>query len=73
MKKKMFCRLAILMAEKDARLSQRQLAKDTGLSPTTINKLFTNKFVRVDCRTIKVLCRYFKRDISDLFELREQT
>lgn len=72
MKRKMFCRLAILMAQKDARLSQRQLAKDTGLSPTTINKLFTNQFVRVDSNTIEVLCEYFGRNISDLFELREQ-
>lgn len=69
--KKMFCKLAILMAEKDARLSQRQLSRDTGLSPNTINKLFTNQFERVDVNTIEVLCNYLKRDIGDLFELRE--
>ena len=73
MKKKMFCRLAVLMAEKDARLSQRQLSRDTGLSPTTISKLFTNKFERVDVNTIEVLCHYLEKDVSDLFELREQT
>ena len=69
--KKMFCRLAVLMAEKDARLSQRQLSRDTSLSPTTINKLFTNQFTRVDVNTIEVLCCYFQKDISELFELRE--
>ncbi|OKH24487.1 transcriptional regulator [Hydrococcus rivularis NIES-593] len=69
--KKMFCRLAVLMAEKDPQLSQRQLAKETGLSSTTINRLFTNKFDRVDVRTIEILCSYLGRDVGDLFVLRE--
>lgn len=68
--KKMFCRLAVLMAEKDPLLSQRQLAKDTGLSPTTVHKLFTNKFERVDTHTVEALCEYFDKEISDLFVLR---
>ena len=67
----MFCRLAILMAEKDARLSQRQLSKDTKLSTNTVNKLFTNKFERVDANTVEVLCSYFKKDVGDLFEIRD--
>ena len=69
--KKMFCRLAILMAEKDARLSQRQLSRDTSLSPNTINKLFTNNFERVDANTVEVLCSYFNKDVGDLFEIRD--
>lgn len=69
--KKMYCRLAVLMAEKDPQLSQRQLAKETGLSSTTINRLFTNKFDRVDVNTIETLCDYLGREISDLFILRE--
>lgn len=68
--KKMFCRLAVLMAEKDPVLSQRQLAKDTGLSPTTVHKLFTNKFERVDTHTVETLCEYFDKEIGDLFVLR---
>ncbi|HHP7231642.1 MAG TPA: helix-turn-helix domain-containing protein [Xenococcaceae cyanobacterium] len=68
--KKMFCRLAVLMAEKDPRLSQRQLASETGLSPTTVHRLFTNKFERVDTKTIETLCSYFDKEIGDLFVLR---
>ena len=68
--KKVFCRLAVLMAEKDPQLSQRQLAEETGLSPTTVHRLFTNKFGRVDTNTIAVLCSYFDKDIGDLFVLR---
>ncbi|MEH2029822.1 MAG: helix-turn-helix domain-containing protein [Nostoc sp.] len=68
--KKMFCRLAVLMAEKDPQLSQRQLAKDTGLDITTINRLFTNNFSRVDVGTVEVLCNYFGRSVGELFEMR---
>jgi putative transcriptional regulator len=70
MNKKMFCRLAVLMAEKDPQLSQRQLAKETGLDITTINRLFTNNFSRVDVGTVEVLCNYFGREIGELFEMR---
>ena len=69
--KKMFCRLAVLMAEKDPQLSQRQLAKDTGLDITTINRLFTNNFSRVDVGTVENLCNYFGKNIGDLFDMRE--
>lgn len=67
----MYCRLAVLMAEKDPQLSQRQLAKDTGLDLTTINRLFTNKFSRVDVGTIETLCNYFDRNVGDLLEMRD--
>ena len=58
------------MAEKDPQLSQRQLARDTGLDVTTINRLFTNNFSRVDTSTVETLCNYFQKNVGDLFELR---
>ncbi len=67
----MYCRLAILMAEKNPQLSQRQLARETDLDITTINRLFTNNFSRVDTKTVEVLCDYFQKDVGDLFEVRE--
>lgn len=66
----MYCRLAILMAEKDPQLSQRQLSIDTGLDAMTINRLFTNRFNRVDVSTIEALCNYFGKDVGDLFDMR---
>jgi putative transcriptional regulator len=69
--KKMYCRLAVLMAEKNPQLSQRQLAEDTKLGVTTINRLFRNDFSRVDTNTIETLCLYFQCEIGDLFVLRE--
>lgn len=67
----MYCRLAVLMAEKNPQLSQRQLARETGLDITTINRLFTNNFSRVDTSTVETLCNYFGKDVGDLFEMRE--
>lgn len=69
----MFCRLAVLMAEKDSRLSQSQLAEETGLGATTVYRLFHNKFERVDKNTIEVLCRYFDKDVGDLFVMRSSS
>lgn len=66
----MFCRLAVLMSEKNPQLSQRQLARETGLDITTINRLYTNNFNRVDSNTIEVLCNYFQKNVGDLLEMR---
>lgn len=69
----MYCRLAILMAEKQPGMSQSQLCRETGLDKVTVNRLFTNKFKRVDTGTVEKLCKYFGRtSIADLFELREE-
>jgi putative transcriptional regulator len=67
---RVYCRLAVLMAEKNPQLSQRQLARDTGLDITTINRLFTNNFTRVDKSTIEILCDYFDKNVGDLFQIR---
>lgn len=67
----MYCRLAVLMAEKDPQLSQRRLSDETKLSITTINRLFTNRFDRVDVKTTETLCNYFGCQVGDLFVMRE--
>jgi putative transcriptional regulator len=69
--KKMMCRLAVLMAEKDPRLSQRRLAEDLGLGITTVGRLHNNKFDRVDKATIEKLCGYFDCSVGDLFVLKD--
>ncbi|BAZ11389.1 XRE family transcriptional regulator [Calothrix sp. NIES-4071] len=69
--KKVYCRLAVLMAEKDPQLSQKQLAEEVGLDITTINRLFTNNFSRVDIATVEALCNYFDKEVGELFEMRK--
>lgn len=70
----MYCRLAVLMAQKDQRLSQRQLALELNFSVTTINKLYNGRplTARIDPETVEIICHYFQCDINDLFELREE-
>jgi putative transcriptional regulator len=68
--RRMMCRLAVLMAEKDPRLSQRKLAEELGLAVTTVSRLHNNDFERIDKATVKKLCGYFGCSINDLFVLR---
>lgn len=67
----MYCRLAVLMAEKDPRLTQRRLSRETGLSVTTVNRLHNNEFERVDTSTVNTLCNYFGCEVGDLFVMKE--
>lgn len=67
----MHCRLAVLMAEKDPSLSQSRLSRETGLAIATVNKLFNNRFDRVDKHTVETLCSYFDVGVADLFILKE--
>lgn len=67
----MYCRLAVLMKERDTRLSQRELSRATGLSTATVNKLHNNEFDRVDAATINTLCNYFNCEVGDLFVMKE--
>lgn len=69
----MYCQLAVLMAQQDQRLSQRQLALQLGLSITTINKLYNGRplTARIEPSTVEKICNYFGCEISDLFVLRD--
>lgn len=71
--KTMFCRLAVLMAEKSPQLTQRQLARELGVGTATIGRLHNNNFERVDKQTIEKLCNYFDCRLDDLFVLVEAT
>jgi putative transcriptional regulator len=51
-------------------LDQKTLAAQTGLSPTTVGKLYRNHFDRIDNHTVTTLCKYFGlRKLDDLIEL----
>ena len=66
----MHCRLAVLMAERDPRMSQSELSRQTGLALTTINRLHNDNFTRIDTTTIETLCNYFSCELTDLFVLK---
>jgi putative transcriptional regulator len=61
-------KLPALMEQKG--IDQKSLAAATGLSPTTVGKLYRNHFDRIDNRTIIALCRFFGLvRLDDLIEL----
>lgn len=51
-------------------VDQKTIAAATGLSATTVGKLYRNHFDRIDNHTITSLCRYFDlKDLGQLIEL----
>lgn len=67
----MHCRLAVLMAEKDPKLTQRKLAQALGISLTTVNKLYNGRPLeaRIDPEVVEKVCDYFGCGVGDLFTL----
>ena len=53
----MRCYLQDLMEKRG--LDQKSLASATGLSSTTVNRLYKNRFDRIDVSTVVKLCDFF--------------
>jgi len=68
---KVHCKIKELMDAKG--IKQAHLAESTGLSPTTVGKLYRNQFERIDKATLITLCRFFQVGISELFEVEFET
>ncbi|GAB4378493.1 MAG: hypothetical protein Kow00121_30430 [Elainellaceae cyanobacterium] len=75
----MICRLSVLMDEwnashplSDERLTQTLLSKKTGISYTTVNKLFHNRFDRIDKKTIETICTFLDCQVGDLLQLEDE-
>lgn len=76
----MFCRLAALMDEQNAALSERgrsserltkaKLCRETGLAKTTVNRLYGNSFDRIDKSTVETLANFFNCDVAELFVMK---
>ncbi|WP_157947524.1 helix-turn-helix domain-containing protein [Abditibacterium utsteinense] len=50
------------------RLPLQQIAKETGLSFTTLQRLSAETNTRVDYATLDVLCRYFDCTVCELLQ-----
>jgi excinuclease UvrABC nuclease subunit len=61
-------KLPDLMKQKG--VDQKTVAAATGLSPTTVGKLYRSHFDRIDNHTVIALCKYFElQKLDDLLEL----
>lgn len=59
------CRLKDFMQDKG--LTQQEVAGKTGLSPTIINRLYHNRFSRVDNNTAEEVCSFFGVELGEMF------
>lgn len=51
-------------------ITQKDLATATGLSPSTVGKLYNSHFNRIDNHTVTQLLRFFRlRSLDDLIEV----
>ncbi|ETD05416.1 hypothetical protein N568_0102380 [Lactococcus garvieae TRF1] len=66
MKKLIINKLALILAQK--RIKITQVAKDTGLSRTTLTTLSQNKSKRIDNETLNSLCNYLRITPEIFFE-----
>ena len=58
--------IPVQMAKK--RMNIQKLAEATGLSRTTLSNITTDKFTRIDLKTIDVLCKALDCNTQDLLE-----
>ena len=59
--------LSRLMGEKRVKIAD--LERDTGLSRTTITRLFHEKASRLDFDTLEVICNYLDVGVGELLEV----
>ncbi|MDJ0536803.1 MAG: helix-turn-helix transcriptional regulator [Xenococcaceae cyanobacterium MO_207.B15] len=64
----MISKLPKLMASKG--IDQKTLAYQTGLSPTTVSKVYRAQFNQIDNHTFTTLCLYFGlKSLSELIDI----
>ena len=59
-------RLPLLLAEK--RLKVADAVRETGISKTTLHKIYNDQSTRIDFDTIDKLCEYLDVKEGDIFE-----
>jgi len=61
------CHLSTLMGRDKLRISD--VASKTGLNRSTVTALYNETASRIDLSAIELLCRLFRCQVSDLFEI----
>ena len=60
------CNLPVLLAER--RMKVADVARATGMSKTTLHKLYNGQSTRVDFATLEKLCALLNVDVGDLLK-----
>ena len=61
------CNLPVLLAER--RMKVADVARETGMSKTTLHKLYNGQSTRIDFETIENLCLLLNVEVGDLLKL----
>lgn len=64
------CNLSKIMGE--SRFKIEDIHRGTGLSRTTISKLYHNKMERIDYETLSKLCSFLECQVGDILEYCEK-
>ena len=64
------CNLPVLLAER--RMKVADVARETGLSKTTLHKLYNGQSTRIDFETIEKLCLLLNVEVGDLLKLQAE-
>ncbi|VXB31993.1 XRE family transcriptional regulator [Enhydrobacter sp. 8BJ] len=60
------CKLPLLLAEK--RLKVADAVRETGISKTTLHKIYNEQSTRIEFETIDKLCAFLEVTVDELFE-----
>ncbi|ATW70741.1 XRE family transcriptional regulator [Moraxella osloensis] len=60
------CKLPLLLAEK--RLKVADAVRETGISKTTLHKIYNEQSTRIEFETIDKLCAFLEVSVDELFE-----
>ena len=61
------CNLPVLIAER--RMKVADVARETGMSKTTLHKLYNGQSTRIDFETIEKLCLLLNVEVGELLKL----
>ena len=61
------CNLPVLLAER--RMKVADVARETGMSKTTLHKLYNGQSTCIDFETIEKLCLLLNVEVGDLLKL----
>ena len=60
------CKLPLLLAER--RLKVADAVRETGISKTTLHKIYNEQSTRIEFETIDKLCAFLEVTVDELFE-----
>ena len=63
------CNLPVLLAER--RMKVADVVRETGMSKTTLHKLYNGQSTRIDFETIEKLCLLLDVDVGELLKLQK--